>query len=186
VTDDLAEAEEWWRSRERSAPGRPGLGVRIDGPAARNVGKWYRDRRKPDKAVRWWTRAVALGDGDARVDLGYAYHFGLGVRRDPPRAVQFYRGALKSRATSEAMKQEAARLLALAYRDGIGVRRSPLRAMQWLERAAADAAFPEAREALESLTRRPLAPLCCCRRGRRGEKPGNAPCALHRGATSRG
>jgi TPR repeat protein len=178
LTDDVAEAEAWWRERNGST--RPGLGVRIDGPAARNVGTWYRDRRKPDKAVRWWTRAVALGDGDSRVELGYCYHFGIGVRRDPHRAVQFYRGALKGRAVGDHAKEEAARLLALAYRDGVGVRRSPARAIQYLQRANTDGGFREAREALDSLTRRPLAPLCCCRRGRAGQKAGNAPCAVYR------
>src|SRR5439155_13639259 len=47
--------------------------------AASNVATVHRDDRNLRLAFQWWKRAVELGDGDAAVDAGYCYQYGIGT-----------------------------------------------------------------------------------------------------------
>jgi TPR repeat protein len=50
-------------------------------------------KRDPSRAVQWFERAVASGLISAKVNLGVAYFWGLGVPKDIAFAAQLFREA---------------------------------------------------------------------------------------------
>jgi TPR repeat protein len=59
------------------------------------------------RAIFWYERAAARGDGDALVEVGCGYYSGLGVKCDPERAVRRFRQAIRSRFISQGGREEA-------------------------------------------------------------------------------
>jgi TPR repeat protein len=101
----------------------------------------------------WYRRAVALGDGDAFVDMGRGYYTGAGVRSDAARAVRCFYRAVASRNITQAGREEAMFHLGVAFHEGRGVRRSDARAIRWLARANRDDDHAGARTLMENIAR---------------------------------
>jgi TPR repeat protein len=146
--------------------------------AAHNIPIAYRDAGNLRRAVFWWRRFATRGDGDAALDLGYAYQYGLGVRRAPQQAVESYRQAIRSRHITEYGREEAHYHLAVLTLDaaGAGARRA---ALALLRRAARDGDFAQAAHLAAALQRRARLSICRCRRGRRRYIRAQAACAHH-------
>ncbi|MDX2166677.1 MAG: hypothetical protein SF182_06420 [Deltaproteobacteria bacterium] len=148
-----------------------------DSTAAHNIPIAYRDAGNLRRAVFWWQRFASDGDGEAALDVGYAYQYGLGARRAPQRAMQALRQALRSRDITEYGREEAAYHLAVLTLDRGGSRRQVLTLLCLAKR---DGDYPEAaRLAAAVEAGRPIA-ACRCRRGRWRSIRGQAACARHR------
>jgi len=86
--------------------------------------------RDPERAAKWFERAVAGGLTSAKVNLGVAYVRGLGVRKDPGFAVQLFREAAnKGNGT-------AACYLGVMYSFGMGVPKDASEGRHWFEAGA--------------------------------------------------
>ena len=105
--------------------------------AANNIAVLYRDKGNRRRAYYWFTRASELGDDDALVEVGKALYSGIGVRRDPLRAIECFRKAHRSSNITDASRGEAAYCLGIAYLEGAGVRRSTSHAKSWFSKATA-------------------------------------------------
>lgn len=80
---------------------------RTDSGAANNMGCIWRDRGKLVRALRWFQRAVELGDADANLEIAKTY-----LRRgNTPRARPYLRKTARSPWATEQSKQEAGVLL---------------------------------------------------------------------------
>lgn len=156
----------WWYRRAA----REGYGI-----AASNIATIYRDQGKPRLAFRWWMRAFRLGDGDAAVDVGYCYQYGIGTRRNEESARSQYKKAMTSRHITAWDQEEAMYHLAVCHLDE--GRRS--RAVVLLDRAAADADYPEAMSLLKRIRSGRAVVPCRCRRGMDKRLPGHAACPRH-------
>ncbi len=77
--------------------------------AANNMGIVFRDEKKYAQALRWFERAVDLGDGDANLEIAKIYI----SRTDIPTAVRYLNQTLRTRKhdVTEASKEEAQELL---------------------------------------------------------------------------
>ena len=53
-------------------------------------------RKMKKKAVAYYTRAAQAGDADGQCSLAWCYDSGVGVPRDPERAVEWYKKAVGS------------------------------------------------------------------------------------------
>ena len=74
------------------------------------------------------------------IDIGWRYYAGVGVRKNPTRAVQCFVRAIRSKPPAEiteAGREDAMFCLGVAYSEGQGVRRSLAMAQKWWKRAAA-------------------------------------------------
>lgn len=84
--------------------------------SANNIGCIWRDRGQPERAVRWFKRAVALGDADANLNIAKIY---LSKKRSSAAAVRYLKRARRSKRITEYSKEEAGILLKrLAERSG--------------------------------------------------------------------
>jgi TPR repeat protein len=119
--------------------------------AASNIASIYRDRGNNRRAIFWYRRAVALGDGDALVEVGRAYYNGVGVKRDPKRAVRCFRQAIKSKMITQAGREDAMFHLGVAFHEGRGVKKSDARAIRWLSKANQDGDHADASEVTETI-----------------------------------
>jgi len=122
--------------------------------APNNIASVYADRGNNRRAMYWYQRAVACGDGDALVEVGRRYYAGVGVRRDPEQAVRCFRKAITSRNISQAGREDAMFHLGIAFHEGRGVKQSNARAIKWLSQANKDDDHAEARKLIETITRR--------------------------------
>jgi len=114
-------------------------------------------------------------DGDAAVDVGYCYQYGIGTRRAPVRAKRAFGRAVASKDISQHGREAAMYHLALQLIDQ---GRKPM-ATALLKRASADGDFPEAAAVLRQLaTKLPYIP-CRCRRLINKQLRLNAKCLLH-------
>ena len=147
--------------------------------AASNIATVHRDRSNLRLAFKWWSRAAAVGDGEAAVDVGYCYQYGIGTRRNARLACEMYKRAIASTSTTDCGREEAMYHLAVAYLDAGDSKRA--RAL--LLRAAADADFPEAESVLNQLEAKRAIVPCRCRRGLLKSLPGHAACPQHRTAS---
>ena len=84
-------------------------------------------KRDPSRAVQWFERAVAGGLISAKVNLGVAFFWGLGVRKDQVFAAQLFREA------SEKGSGMGACYLGDLYYFGVGVTKSESDALHWFE-----------------------------------------------------
>jgi len=124
--------------------------------AANNIACVYRDRGNDRRALYWYDRAAESGDGDALVEVGVRYYFGVGVRRNPAYAVACFRKAIRSSNAiiSQAGRESAMFHLAMGYYEGNGVKQSNSHALKWLSKANNDDDFPAARAVIEMITRK--------------------------------
>jgi TPR repeat protein len=99
-----------------------------------------------ETAVRMLTPYADRGDKAAELNLGLAYAFGLGVKRNRERAHTFFRQSLGSRA------QETYLWVAKSFESGDGVAKDAEEAIAWY-RIAADDGSSEAREHLKGINR---------------------------------
>lgn len=94
---------------------RRGLGVAVD----------------PAKAMEWFKRAAAAGNGYAKEDLGELYETGEFGPRDAARAFQYTLEAVQSGQVVFAHYR-----LARMYEDGRGTPADPVQALRWMTEAA--------------------------------------------------
>ncbi len=142
VRRDDAEAIRWFkRALLQSYPVAPN-----------NIASVYADRGNNRRAIFWYQRAVASGDGDALVEVGWRYYSGVGVRRDAEQAVRYFRKAITSKNISQAGREDAMFHLGTAFHEGRGVKQSNARAVKWLSRANQDDDHPKARNLIERIS----------------------------------
>lgn len=79
-----------------------------DDSAANNIGCIFRDRGKIAQALRWFERAVTLGDADANLNVAKIY---LRSERGMAKAAPYLRKTLRSNWATEESKEEARLLL---------------------------------------------------------------------------
>jgi TPR repeat protein len=165
VSRNKSEALRWYRRAVR-------LG---SSTAAMNASTVYRDRGQLSRAHHWLMRAASMRDGDAAVDAGYDFLYGIGVRRDLRCARRMFNRALRIRDISTYGREEALYNLAIAYVDG----GRPSLAVPLLTRACRDGDYPEAASLLAQIRANgPLSP-CRCRRFLNKRLRGHAKCLQH-------
>jgi hypothetical protein len=103
--------------------------------AMRDLAKFYTSYDpdvKPDftQASKWLKRAADKGDVGALHNLGYYYHFGLGVAKDEAKAADYYRQASKLGSAPSQNK------LGWSYYKGEGVPKSLPDAVYWITKSA--------------------------------------------------
>ena len=143
--------------------------------AASNVATVHRDDRNLRLAFQWWRRAVELGDGDAAVDAGYCYQYGVGTGPSVRVACRMYKGAIASKFITASGREEAMYHLAVVYIDEGKARL----ALPLLVQAAADGDFPEADSLLHQIRSKTTIVPCRCRRDLLKTLPGHAACLRH-------
>lgn len=165
VTQNKTKALRWYR-----------LAVRLGSSgAANNASTVYRDRGQLSRAHFWFMRSAAMGDGDAAVDAGYDYLYGIGVRRSIRKARAMFNRALDSRVISAYGREEGLYNLAIAHVDS----GRPSKAVPFLERASEDGDYPEAAHLLAQIQARGALTPCRCRRFLNRWLRGHAPCPQH-------
>lgn len=143
--------------------------------AASNIASIYRNDRKFRLAFRWWKRASAMDDGDAAVDVGYCYLYGIGTHRNLVFARRMFRRALSSENITELAWEEAMYHLAVAAVDSGKTRL----AVPLLIRASADGDYPEAALLLNQIRTKQSIRPCRCRRHLDKHLSGHAKCPVH-------
>jgi len=123
----------------------------------------YRLAGRHRLAFTWWSRAAAAGDGDAWLEVGYALHHGIGVRRDSTRAAHAYRRAIRAYYVTGHGEEEARYHLATLLLER-RTSRARAAARRLLAEASADGDYPRAARLLRALAADPTPPLCHCRR----------------------
>jgi len=162
---NVAQAICWYRRAARSG----------DSAATSNLATVYRDAGKAALAFQWWKRAADMRDGDAVVDVGYCYQYGIGTKKNTAYATRMFRRAIVSKDISQYAREEAMYHLAVQLIDE-GKRQF---AIPLLKRAAADDDFPEAALVLKQLTKKSDYDPCRCRRFINKQLRGHAKCSLH-------
>jgi TPR repeat protein len=162
---DIAQGIRWYRRAARSG----------DSTATYNLATVYRDVGKAALAFQWWERAADMRDGDAAVDVGYCYQYGIGIRKSTANAKRMFRRAIASKDISQYGREEAMYHLAVQFIDE-GKRRF---AVPLLKRAAADDDFPEAASVLKQLNTNADYVPCRCRRFINKQLRGHTKCSLH-------
>lgn len=126
-------------------------------------------------AHRWFLRAARTGDGDAAVDAGYNYLYGIGVRRDLRAARRMLQKGLRSTFISQMGREEALYHLAVAEVDN----GSPRLAVPLLRKANKDGDYPEAASLLAQIRSKATPMPCRCRRALNKHLRGHAKCPQH-------
>jgi uncharacterized protein len=162
---NVAIAIRWYRRAARSG----------NSTATYNLATVYRDAGKPRRAFQWWKRAADMRDGDAAVDVGNCYQYGIGTRKSAANAKRMFRRAIASRDISQYGREEAMYHLAVQFIDE-GKRRS---AFPLLKRASADDDFPEAASVLTQLRTESDYVPCRCKRFINKQLRGHTKCLLH-------
>jgi TPR repeat protein len=165
VARDVKQAVRWYQQAARAG----------DSSAMCNLATVYRDAGKFTQAFKWWGRAAAEKDGNAALDVGYCYQYGIGTTRDPAKAKRMYRIALKSPGISEYMREAAIYSLAVQLID----EGRALAAVPLLQRATVDNDFPEANAVLTQIQRSAVITPCRCRRFIDKTLLGHAKCPVH-------
>lgn len=162
---DVPQAIRWYR---RAAT----LG---DSIATSNLATVYRDAGKAGLAFQWWKKAAEMRDGDAAVDVGYCYQYGIGTRKNAANAKRMFRRAIASKNISKYGREEAMYHLAVQFIDE-GKRQL---AYPLLNRATADDDFPEAASVLHQLKAKSKYAPCRCKRSVYKHLRGHTKCSLH-------
>jgi TPR repeat protein len=162
---NVAQAIRWYRRAVR-------LG---DAGSANNLAIVYRDAGKAVLAFKWWERAADMRDGNAAVDVGYCYQYGIGTRKNTAKAKRMFSRAIASKDISQSGREEAMYQLAVQYIDE-GKRKF---AFPLLKRATADGDFPEAASILDQLNTNTDYDPCRCRRFTNKQLRGHTKCSLH-------
>jgi hypothetical protein len=143
-----------------------------------NIAILYRDMANHRRAVAWWRKAVAAGDGDAFVDLGYCLQYGIGVRANSREAREAFETAIGADLITEYGREEARYHLALLHLDSPGAAGAK-RAAALLADATRDGDYPEASALLSEISFG-ASRACRCRRGLRRRIKGQAACPQHK------
>jgi TPR repeat protein len=122
-----------------------------DSYVATNIAITHRQNGSFGRAVLWFKKAVALGDDDARVQLGIHYYWGKRIKRNPAAAVRCLRRATTGKNICEYGRDNAFFYLGIAYFEGKGVKASIRKAKKLFERANIDNDHPAARRMLRKL-----------------------------------
>jgi uncharacterized protein len=119
---------------------RAGDGGIVD--AFADLGGLYEEGASPDynDATYWYWRAMNAGSDRGRVYLGECAANGLGVPKDPARAVKLFDEAAR-RGNSRGMFD-----LGVMYRDGSGVEKDPAAAVKWFNQAVTAGSLAAAAE----------------------------------------
>jgi TPR repeat protein len=83
--------------------------------ASLNIAITYRENGNLRRAVSWFRKAVASGDGAALIQLGIHLYWGKGVRTNHANAIRCFRKATRSKNISECDRDDAFFYLAVAY-----------------------------------------------------------------------
>jgi len=104
------------------------------GPAHANYWEGHEAFRRGDyyTAHAEFLRLAKLGHAASQFNLGYLYHHGLAVRRDPAEAAHWYREAAAQG------RVEAQFSLGTLYETGSGVPRDPVEAYRWYNLAVSN------------------------------------------------
>lgn len=162
---NVAQAIRWYRRAARSG----------DSTAMSNLATVYRDAGKARLAFQWWKRAADISDGDAAVDVGYCYQYGIGARKNVANAKRMFRRAIASRDISKFGREEAMYHLAVQFIDEV----KRQLAFPLLKRATADNDFPEAASVLNQLETESDYLPCRCKRSINKQLRGHTKCSLH-------
>jgi len=143
--------------------------------AASNLATVFRDAGSAQLAFQWWKRSADMRDGDAAVDVGYCYQYGIGTRKNPAKAKLRFRRAIASKHVTQAGREAAMYHLALQYVD-----KGKLRyALPLLKLATVDDDFPEAAAVLDRIKAESDFVPCRCRRFVDKNLRGHTRCLLH-------
>jgi TPR repeat protein len=164
---NVAQANRWYRRAARSG----------NSTAMSNLATVYRDAGKAGLAFQWWKRASDMRYGDAAVDVGYCYQYGLGTRKNAANAKRMFRRAIASNEISQYGREEAMYHLAVQFIDN-GDRRL---AFPLLKEAIADDDFPEAASVLNQLKSESAFVPCRCKRFINKRLRGHTKCSVHAG-----
>ncbi len=74
-----------------------------------------------------YLKSAGLGNNDARINLGYLYFVGEGVKQNYTKAHNWYLSAARTGS------KEAQMNLAMMYKNGLGVKKDPQQAASWLK-----------------------------------------------------
>jgi len=162
---NVTQAIRWYRRAARSG----------DSTATSNLATVYRDAGKAGLAFQWWKRAADMRDGDAAVDVGYCYQYGIGTTKNTANAKRLFKRALVSKDITRYGREEAMYHLAVQFIDE-GKRKF---AFPLLERGTADDDFPEAASVLNQLSTKSAYVPCRCRRFINKQLRGHAKCPQH-------
>ncbi len=143
--------------------------------AAANLATIYRDHGNLRFSHQWHLRATKTGDGDAAVDAGYDYLYGIGVRKDLRSARRMLQHALRSTFITQMGREEALYHLAVAEIDN----GSPPLAVPLLRKANKDGDYPEAASLLTQIRSKATPIPCRCRRTLNKNLRGHANCLQH-------
>ena len=127
---------------------------RTDSPntVSNNIAVQYRMQGDFRRAFQWWKRTAAYNDGDAWLEIGYCFQYGIGTRRDVAAGIRAYRRAIRSHYNSKYGQEEAQYHLAVALLD-----RNKIRYRREIERllrlAAEDGDYPQASDADQGRSR---------------------------------
>lgn len=143
--------------------------------AAANLATVYRDRGNLRLSHQWHLRAMRMGDGNAAVDAGYDYLYGIGVRKNLRSARRMLQHALRSTDISQLGREEALYHLAVAEID----HGSPRLAIPLLRKANRDGDYPEAASLLAQMRSKATPMPCRCRRALNKNLRGHAKCPQH-------
>jgi uncharacterized protein len=165
TTPSVKEAIRWYRRAVRGG----------SSTAATNLATIHRDAGNSRLAFQWWKRSEQMCDGDAAVDVGYCYQYGIGARKNAVNAKRMFRRAIASRNISEYGREEAMYHLALQCIDGGKLRL----AVRLLKLAAADGDYPEAASVLKQIETKSVYVPCRCKRLLNKNLPGQSKCLLH-------
>ena len=106
------------------------LDMDSDAKALHEFGTFLESTQDYAQAALYFERAARQGYAAAQNNLGYCYHRGQGLKRDPAEAFKWYRKA------AEQKFAPAQNNLGVLYRDGVGVTRDFAKAAQWFTQAA--------------------------------------------------
>jgi TPR repeat protein len=83
-------------------------------------------------AVFWFQMAASQGNGYALNMLGYCYRDGLGVEKDPSKAVALWEKGVTTHGSVDCMTR-----LGFCYQHGWGVEQDEAKALMWYRKANA-------------------------------------------------
>jgi len=161
----IKEAIRWYGEAARSG----------SSTAATNLATIHRDAGDSRLAFQWWKRSPEMGDGDAAVDVGYCYQYGIGTTKNPAYAQRMFRRAIASTNISQYGREEAMYHLAVQFID----EGKPRLALPLLKRASADDDFPEAASVVNQIKIKSDYVPCRCKRFINKKLRGHAKCVLH-------
>jgi uncharacterized protein len=165
TTPSVTEAIRWYRRAVRGG----------SSTAATNIATIHRDAGNSRLAFQWWKRSEQMRDGDAAVDVGYCYQYGVGARKNAAKANRMFKRAIASRNISQYGREEAMYHLALQYIDEGKLRL----ALPVLKLAAADGDYPEAASVLKQIETKSDYVPCRCKRRLDKNLRGHSKCLLH-------